>query len=64
MSRRRYNRLVVRATKMFLEKRESSPNLLQLLQQVIGEVFREEVPPNAGNDVLTLCRQVALAKLS
>lgn len=61
MSRKQYNKLVVAATKRFLKQGGDSPTLLQ---EVISEVFGEEIPPSAGNDVLTLCRQVALAAKS
>jgi len=63
MSRRQYNRLVVAAARKFLEllnRLKQGENPLTLLQEVISEVFGEEIPPNAGNDVLTLCRQAAL----
>jgi GTP-binding protein len=51
-------KLVVAAARKFLGQGGNSPTLLQ---EAIGEVFGEEIPPGAGNDVLTLCRQAALA---
>jgi len=59
MSRKEYNKLVVRAARKFLER---DANSLILLQAVIGEVFGKEAPPVAANDILTLCRQAVLAK--
>lgn len=58
MSQNQYNKLVVRAARKFLKSGGSS---LELLQQVIGEVFGKKAPENAANDVLTLCRQAVLA---
>jgi len=57
MSRKQYNKKVVTAARRFLKEGGHS---LELLQKVVAEVFGQEVPAYAGNDVLTLCRQVAL----
>ena len=59
MSQIMYNRLIVRAARMFLHK---GGNSSILLQEVVSEVFNGRVPRNAANDVLILCVQLALAE--